>query len=110
MTTPPLTTASRLDPLFLVISALGLLVGLLPELPFHLASDFWRAVTGKVDVFELRALYTSLSVQAALTGATLGRVLFLYFRRSPKTVIRAVFHWISALQVIGTAVSWTVIW
>lgn len=94
---------ARTDFGFMALTLLGLLACLFPGFVMGPASAAWRTLTGQVDLFEIRALWSWLGLLAILVICTLGRAIFLLTRSSRTTRIHAVFYFLTGSLVLGVA-------
>lgn len=92
---------ARTDFGFMALTLLGLLACLFPGLVMGPASAAWRTLTGQIDLFEARALWSWIGLLATLVVCVLGRAIFLLSHRSRTTGIHTVFYFLTASLVFG---------
>jgi hypothetical protein len=97
---------TRADHFFYTVLALGIGVFLFPSIVFYPASSFWETVTGKMDLFEVRAIGTWLVALLIAALVSAGRSLFLMRFEQPATgAARKAFHLLALIMVGATCFS-----
>ena len=95
---------ARADAGFLTLVLMGVLICIFPALVITPSSIAWRNLTGQVDLFEVRALWSWLILLGALLVCSICRAIFLLSQPTKATAIHMAYYALTVFLIVSATV------